>query len=202
MMLKRRLRPDAIRVMGDIDDVFFPWADEVHRRCGVAGLHDGSQPWGSWHMWEDYGCSKEAWLDVVAQATIDGMYTDTKPFPGSVEAWNRLLWHFGERIALHMVTARGFMANGQEIRDWTPAWLDEFGIAYDTLHFAQEKAAVQAEVGRFDYAIDDGIHNYKALDSAGVKVYLLTRPHNKDFPAARRVASIDEFVDTIIEENP
>lgn len=185
-------------IMVDIDDVLFPWADEVHRRSGIAGLHDGSAPWKTWHMWEDYGCSKEAWLDVIADATLDGMYTDTPPYADAAEAIRRLWWN-GHKV--HMVTARGFMEHADEIRRWTPDWLAEFGIPYDTLHFAKDKVAVQHELAiRYDWAIDDGVHNYEALDAAGVEVYLLTRPHNETFPATRRVATVGEFVDMILEE--
>lgn len=188
-----------LHIMGDIDDVFFPWADEVHRRCHIAGLHDGEKPWTSWHMWEDYGCSKEAWLDVIADATIAGMYTETKPYPGSVEAWNRLLW---EGHHLHLVTARGFMEHADDIRRWTPDWVEEFGIAHETLTFAKDKVAAQGALGvRFDYAVDDGVHNYEALHSDGVKVYLLSRPHNIAHPVKRRVESVDEFVDIILQEH-
>lgn len=191
-----------LNVMGDIDDVFFPWADTVHEKCHIAGLHDGRAPWRTWHMWEDYGCSKEAWLDVIAEATIEGMYVHTEPYPGAVAAWNRLRWHFGQYVGLHLVTARGFMEHAEDIRKWTPAWVEEYGIAHDTLTFAKNKPDVPAQLGipRFDYAIDDGVHNYEALDSDGVKVYLLSRPHNRDFPAERRVETIDEFVDIIIKE--
>lgn len=196
---------DKLHIMGDIDDVFFPWADEVHRLCGLAGLHDGQAPWKTWHMWEDYGCSKEAWLDVIADATLDGLYENTSPYPGSVEAWNRLHWELHETVALHLVTARGFMDHAEDIRRWTPAWVEEYGIAHDTLSFAKDKAQGMVELlggGHrvFDYALDDGVHNYEALDSAGVDVYLLTRPHNQNFPAKRRVESIDEFVDIILKE--
>jgi hypothetical protein len=203
----------TIHIMGDIDDVFFPWADEAHRRSQLAGLHDGSAPWTSWHMWEDYGCSKEAWLDVMDQACIDGMYEDTPPFEGSVAAWNRLRWELDD-VQLHLVTARGFMARAEEIREATPKWIEEYGIAHDTLTFAKDKVAAMRDLvplremdkwwhgsGRFDYAIDDGVHNYEALASAGVPVYLLTRPHNQNFPAQRRVESIEEFVDIVLKEN-
>lgn len=186
-------------IMGDIDDVFFPWADEIHRRCGVAGLHDGSKPWRTWHMWEDYGCSKEAWLDVVDEATLAGFYTETEPDHAAVAAWRRLRWEL-PCAQLSLVTARGFMAHAEEIRKATPAWVEEWAIPHDFLAFAQDKVAAQAELGRFDYAIDDGVHNYEALHNDGVKVYLLDRPHNRTCPAERRVHTVDEFVDIILKE--
>ena len=130
------------------------------------------------------------------------MYEHAQPLPGSVLAWNRLYWELHGDAGLHLVTARGFGKEPQasKIRACTPVWIEEYGIAHDTLTFAKDKVASQDELGvRFDYAIDDGVHNYEALDAAGVKVYLLTRPHNASHPG-RRVESIDEFVDIILEE--
>lgn len=131
------------------------------------------------------------------------MYEHSHPMPGSVLAWNRLYWELHGEAGLHLVTARGFGSNveaAQKIRECTPVWVEEYGIAHDTLTFAKDKVAAQEELGvRFDYAIDDGVHNYEALDAAGVNVYLLTRPHNADHPG-RRVESIDEFVDMILKE--
>ena len=196
-----QIAPADINIMRHIDDLFFPWPDKAHRRSGLVGLHDGSAPWKTWHMWEDYGCSKEAWLDVVTSATLDGMYSNTPPYEGSVAAWNRLLWELGPRVGLHLVTARGFMEHAEDIRLWTPEWVTEYAIAHHTLSFEKDKVAAQAKLGvRFDYAIDDGVHNYEALDADGVKVYLLSRPHNREFPAERRVDSIDEFVDIVLKE--
>lgn len=187
----------SFEIMVDVDDVLMPWADEIHRRCHLAGLHDGTKPWKTWHMWEDYGCSKEAWLDVVDAATIDGLY-HTPPVPGSVEGIRRLYW---EGHGIRVVTARGFMAHAEEIRRWTEEYLEEWAIPHHSLTFAHDKVDAQVELGvHFDFAIDDGVHNYEALDSAGVAVYLQDRPHNQTFDAERRVQSVGDFVDIVLRE--
>lgn len=187
-----------LNIMGDIDDCLFPWYAGIDARCLEAGLHDGNLTKRSWAMHEDYGCSKEEWLEVIAQATADGFYLNEPPIPGSAEAWRRLYWA-GHR--LRMVTARGFMDKAAEIREWTPRWLEEFAIPYEDLTFAKDKVAVMETLGWFDYALDDGVHNYEALDSAGVRVYLLDAPHNQDFDAERRVATVGEFADIVLEES-
>lgn len=185
-------------IMVDIDEPLFPWARTIHEACRAAGLHDVPE-WKTWHMWEDYGCEKEAWLDVVAGLTLDGMYLNTPPVEGAAAALRRIAWE-GHRI--HLVTARGFMENAEQIRTWTPEWLFEFGVPYNTLTFAQDKAQAMIDLDvRFDFAIDDGVHNYEKLDAAGVPVYLLDQPHNRDFPAARRVQSMNEFADIVIRES-
>lgn len=192
----------AFDIMVDYDDVVFPWSDIMHEWSGKHGLHDGTGTWKSWTPWVDYGCSKAEWLDAVGAATLAGVYADTPPMPGSVEALRRL-YIAGHR--LHIVTARGFVMEGgpdntAQIREWTYQHVWEFAVPYHTLTFSKDKAGAQQELGvNFDFAIDDGVHNYEALDEAGVPVYILTRPHNADFPAERRVNTVDEFADMILE---
>lgn len=195
-------------LMVDIDDVLFPWADGIHERAGAAGLHQG-QPYTQWSMWEDYLCSKEDWMRVVGEAAEDGFYVDTPPMPGSIEALRRLHWA-GDRI--HLVTARGFPWPGAEhdhsevIKEWTQEWVWEHAVPHATLTFAKDKVAAMHELGVFfDFAIDDGPHNFEALRAAGVKAYLLDRPHNRSFevcdaPIGERVNSVDQWADIILEE--
>jgi hypothetical protein len=189
-------------IMIDIDDVLFPWADEIHRRAVERGLTD-LDSYTTWHMWEDYGIPKEVWLDLVADAALDGMYVDVPPVPGSVEALRRLHW---AGHAIHLVTARGFHLNGNEgqdeqVREWTDLWVHEHAVPHKTLSYARDKVAIQEDLGvEFDYALDDGPHNYYALTAACVDAYLLDRPHNRHVETriGHRVHSVDEFVDLVL----
>lgn len=185
-------------IMVDIDDVVAPWFHTVDELCRTRWDAHHLPPCSVWQMWEHYGRTQEEWGDVVVSAIQHGLYTTVDPLPGSVEAINRLRW-FGHRV--HLVTARGFMQNARQIREWTPEWLERFGVGYDNLVFAKDKPAVQAELGvTFDYAIDDGGHNYDALNAAGVNVWLCEAPHNASHPAERRTASMWTFAEMIIEE--
>lgn len=177
-------------IMLDYDDVITPWADPVHAQCEADGITGGNM-YSSWHMWQDYGCPKEAWEDSVIRATTNGLYTDTDPFPHAVNTINNLLWR-GHRI--HIVTARGFMQNGDQIRQWTRDALAKHGIGHTTLTFAKDKVeAMEALETVFDFAIDDGVHNYENLDKAGVPVWLHSQPHNVSYQAERRIDSLWEF---------
>lgn len=183
--------------MVDIDDVLFPWYAEVHKACGVAGLHDGSKMAASWAMWEDYGCDKEAWLDVVSKATADGMYHKAEPIPGSLEPLRRLYF---EGHTINLVTARGFMAFADEIREWTADWVEEWAVPHHRLVFSQDKVASQSELGRYDFALDDGIHNVEALWNDGVRTYLMDAPHNRGLltgSPSMRVYTVDEFAQIV-----
>ena len=187
----------SLDIMIDIDDVIVPWFETVDRRCREA-WGDHHAPCVAWDMAGHYGVTRREWEAVVISATLDGLYTTTEPLPGSVEALRRLMWA-GHR--LHIVTARGFFANGDNIRAWTKDYLNNFAVPHETLTFAKDKVAAQAELGvRFDFAVDDGVHNFEALHAAGVPTYLHTAPHNSTYvaPPGLRVDSLWEFANIIL----
>jgi hypothetical protein len=185
-------------IMVDIDDVYAPWFHTVDQECVRLWGESPKGPCDNWHMWEHYERTQREWTAAVIGAVATGLYTSVDPIPGSVEGGNRLLW-FGHR--LHFVTARGFMANAKNIRRWTPEWLDSIGAGRTTLTFAKDKVAAQAELGvTFDYAIDDGGHNYDALADAGVNVWLCEAPHNKNHRASQRIGSMWDFSTMVLEE--
>lgn len=187
-------------IMVDVDDVLFPLAVGLHAKAHEMGLHDNTtEALEVWHGWIQYGCEKQRWLDVFDALLREGFYVNERPIPGTVEALRRLHWA-GHRI--HIVTARGFMENGENIRGWTRDYLATFGIGHDTLTFSKDKAAAQAELGlEYDYALDDGLHNFEALTEAGVNVYLQDAPHNRHYETDRRVGSLWEFSNLVLAES-
>lgn len=190
----------GLNIMVDIDDVIVPWFETVDSLCVERWNYDGSRgPCNVWSMHEFYGRTREEWEEVVMSATATGLYTTTPPLPGSVEAVNLLRW-YGHRV--HIVTARGFFANGDNIRQWTREYLATFGIGHDSLTFAKDKVAAQADLGRFDFAIDDGIHNFEALQADGVNVALQDAPHNRHLDTQHRVRSLWEFATRVLESVP
>lgn len=193
-------------IMLDIDDVLHPWYAPVHDACREAGLHSMPGPGTMWKMHEEYGVPVEQWVAVVDQLATDGLYL-RPPEEQTMTDVRRLHWA-GARI--HLVTARGFMARADEIRAWTHQWVEEYAVPHTTLTFAKDKVQAMQEIldpecdgyrRTFDYALDDGWHNYEVLDSAGVPVYLLNQPHNQTAPATRRVDTVGEFVDLIFQEH-
>lgn len=185
-------------IMVDIDDVLFPLAPQLHQRAFEMGLHDGTkEALEVWHGHEQYGCTREAWWEVFDSLAAEGAYLHTPP---DEEAVRRLrgLYFSGHRIWL--VTARGFMGRAEEIRQWTTDWVFEWGIPHTALKFARDKVAAQEPLGvEFDYAIDDGAHNFEILREAGISAYLQDRPHNREVDTDFRVQTFGEFAD-IIEE--
>lgn len=199
MIITNELGVNTADIMVDMDDVIVPWFDTVDAMCAEAwDRPDLLGKCDQWHMWEFYERTQEEWSDVVISAVQRGLYHTVEPIPGAVAALNRLRW-YGHRI--HVVTARGFMSNGDNIREWTPQYLENFGVGHDTLTFAKDKVAAQADLGvTYDYAIDDGGHNYTDLFDAGINVYLCEAVHNKAVPALQRIDSLWRFADLVIDE--
>lgn len=190
---------DTLDIMVDHDDVVQPWFEPVDERCREAWDPEGLLgPCTTWRMHEHYSRTVQEWGKVVSSAVEHGLYTSVDPYPGAVEALNRLRW-FGHRV--HVVTARGFLANAEKIRAWTPAYYETYGIGYDTLTFAKDKVAAQRALGlTYDYAIDDGGHNYDALADAGINVWMNKAPHNSDHRASQRVDSLWDFANMVLAE--
>lgn len=178
------------RIGVDIDDVLMPWADTAHSLCEAAGVTNGASI-TCWEFWKDYGCEPQVIWDLLDHATVNGGLYDVDPYDGAAEALQRLQ-DAGHTV--HLVTARGFLANGPLIRQLTCEWLDVHAIPHDTLTFSKDKRVVPV-----DHFIDDSLRNYDQLDAAGVDVHLLNRSHNQVQPChRRRVDSLQEFVDQVI----
>ena len=182
-------------VMVDIDDCLMPWAEQVHLKCIEAGLAKPGSTWTQWGMYEDYGCTKEQWLEVVNAQVVHGGIYHSPPYPGAIEALRKLEAAGAE---IHLVTARGFFAFAEEIRGWTHDWVETFNVP-GQLSFFHHKEVKAREIGA-THAIDDGIHNAIALLNEGVDVYLMNQPHNlaEEFDPYRRVDSVSEFVERIL----
>lgn len=181
-------------IMLDVDDVVMPWSEEIRNEAVDLGLVAPGATWTSWTPWIDWGIREQDWYRVLTSANRKGLYTKTAPYPDAVAAINGLIWH-GHNI--HVVTARA----GKHIQQITPAWFADHGIGYKSMTFVQKKLTAQEILGvRFDYAIDDGPHNYVDLDQWGIDVFLMDQPHNRHMDGARRVNSLTEFANIILKE--
>ena len=185
-------------LMVDIDDVIFPTMQSIHDRALAAGLHDGSAKM-AWSGWESYRlpngdpCPPQVYWDLWSDFALDGGYVKTEPIPGAVEALRWLMWE-GHRI--HLVTARGFMNHAEDIRRWTPQWVEEFAVPHTSLTFAQDKVSAMHELGVFfDSALDDSPKNWGHLEAAGVHAFLQDHEHNRDADVSpeRRIDTLWEW---------
>jgi hypothetical protein len=200
-------------IMYDYDDIVVEMVPALHRKAHELGLHDNSVPHlSTWAGHEQYGCEEDEWWGVFDHLMAEGWYYNTPAAQGIKEGMERLK-AAGHRI--HILTARGFMNHADEIRKATYKNIEHLELPVDTITFNRNKVQGMIEAlggwtrlqprPQFDFAIDDGAHNYEHLDDAGVRVYLLELPHNEEWrwyhPTARTVKSVDDYVDLILKES-
>jgi 5'(3')-deoxyribonucleotidase len=178
-----------VRILVDIDDTIFPWFDNAHQACVRAGITNG-RPAVSWWPWRDYDCSKDEWVQVIGDATIDGSLYSGPPVPGAAAALASLL---AADHSVHLVTARGFMQHGGLVRKLTVDWVRQWGIPHTSLTFTQDKTMIAA-----DLAVDDAVANIEPLEQAGVACWLMDAAHNKHVDHPHRVYSITEFAEEVL----
>jgi len=173
----------------DIDDVLFPWYDLAHEASVAAGITNGVTP-SSWAPFQDYGCTDQAWFDVLAGALHAGMY-EAPPIPGAVEAVRRIA---DAGHSIHIVTARGLLAHGLTIKAATVAWIETHDVPHDALHFAGDKTTV-----RTDVFVDDHLKHTTALEAVGTMTWLVDRVYNRTEAHPRRISHISEFADALVD---
>lgn len=178
-------------IIFDYDDVIYPYSETAHKVLDRADLTNGCDLPTQWDMIGHYGCDSDSFYEALDCATKTGELYNAHPYPGVLEEMARLRAH-GNRI--HIVTARGFEGpNGALIRRYTTEQIATWEVPHDSLTFARSKVHVRA-----DFGIDDGLHNYDALTEAGVHMFLMDRPHNRERKDAFRVHSVREFADLIL----
>lgn len=175
----------------DIDDVLYPWYATAHLLCERAGITNGAKA-TTWAPHESYGCTRDQWHDVLAAGAISGELYNQTPYAGVAFQLLRLQ---AEGHTVHLVTARGFLANGDLIKRHTVEWLAEHRIPHDSLTFSKDKRLVVT-----DWFLDDAVHNYDQL-LGHTNVRLLVAEHNQSDPRCERlrVASVVEFVDLVLD---
>lgn len=182
-----------MRIGADVDDVLFPWYDTAHRACTEAGITNGITP-TSWTVHEDYGCTLEDWIGALSAWTLDGRLYQGDPYPGAVDALERLK---AAGHSIHLVTARGLLQHGELIKAHTYRWVaDHLAHVVDSLTFSKDKTVVPVDV-----FIDDNLKNYDALADAGIEVWLVEQPWNRDGLDTRwSYPSFAAFADDILHK--
>lgn len=180
-----------MRIGVDIDDVLFPWYDQAHVACTAAGITNGITP-TSWYVHESYGCTLEEWIAALSAATLDGSLYRGDPYPGAVDALERLK---AAGHTIHLVTARGLLQHGELIKAHTYRWVaDHLAHVVDSLTFSKDKTVVPVDV-----FIDDNVKNYDAVEAAGIECWLIDRPWNQDTGDGRwRFSSFAEYADDLL----
>jgi uncharacterized HAD superfamily protein len=144
-----------------------------------------------WHFYRDWGMTDEEFVKHCHNGTDDMVIFRQGPQRDNASEAIDFMRSFGNTI--HIVTDRSFGTTPQSSEDNTRWWLFSHGIHYDTLTFSADKTCVETDV-----FIEDKLENYDALESAGVKCYLVDRPWNQDNTKYRkRIKSIQHFATVV-----
>lgn len=93
---------------------------------------------------------------------------------------------------VHLVTHR-FSGKAKCPKAATEHFYASQGIEFDSITYSRDKTVVDVDV-----FIEDNIANYDALEVAGIKAYLINRPYNQENDDRRRVNSVKEFVNEVL----
>ena len=186
-------------IIWDIDDVWHPWCDLAHKASIIAGLCPENTPApNTWTPYEAYGVTAEEWFAALDIATRAGYLHDSVPSESDMAVFDELEDAGFEQ---HFVTARGFMDNGELIKEITGSWVEtHFNGRHAGLHFAKLKGDVAKRIGG-THAIDDNLRNCEDLERCGVRTFLMDKPWNHGATpiGVTRVKSIREFGDAVLE---
>lgn len=195
-MTKIKRRP---RIMEDLDGVNFVFSDSLKRYLEWAGIRkpgqipDGETP--TWNFFEGPGwdMSLGEFLQHCNDAADAGFLFAGPAREGALEMFDAF-YNSGYEIVI--ITDRPFGTTPEVSRKITRDWLEQHSLRYHQLIFSADKTCTWT-----DYAIEDKLENYDALDAVGTQVYLISRPWNQ-VPGGdnrRRVDTLAEFTQAVFE---
>jgi len=180
-------------ILIDFDDVIYPFCDGIVAVCAEEGITGEITQWA---LENDFGMDKESFWEMVYQPKHhETLFLQSIDF--QVLNQIRRLRYAGHR--LHIVTAR----EGEHPERFCREVLAREKVPVDTLTFTKDKAAGPDELDA-TFSLDDGPHNYEALNQVDHLTYLMDAPHNGAFTRSksgmpvRRVNSMTEFTNTVI----
>jgi 5'(3')-deoxyribonucleotidase len=174
----------------DLDGVVFDFCDNYrdylvqHHKFDKLSLPD-AEVWDFFsHQWN---LTTEDFLHFLAQGIEDEfIFVLGDPVVGAVDAIRKL----GDQgHCIHIVTHRMFGA--KSIAN-TERWLRDNDISYNSLTFSADKTIVKTDV-----FLEDNVENFQALESVGVRAYLMDRKWNAHYDTGYRVFDWDDFIRTL-----
>jgi 5'(3')-deoxyribonucleotidase len=179
----------------DLDGVVFDFARSLGRYLLSIGDHRAyplleKEP-ETWDFYNEIDMSLEEFLTACNDGADAGYVFAGPTRPGAVQAVNRI-YDAGHRI--HIITGRQFGTEPAVSKALTHAWLRQHGFKYNTVSFSADKTIVATDI-----FVEDKIQNYDALEAAGSRPYLVNRPWNIADDDRRRLHSVTDFADIVLE---
>lgn len=183
-----------MRIGFDVDGVLYNFTKAYHlwlnQSKGMSlDIDVEAQTWDWFTEWE----TKEEFVQNLHDSVDAGfMYWQGELYEPTIR--QNLLDLRAAGHTVHVVTARTFGVLRCS-REATEFFFKENDLVYDELLISNNKAEIHT-----DLFIEDNLFNYDVLDAAGVTSYLLNRPYNVEIDNRRRVDSVDQFTQLILEE--
>lgn len=180
-----------IRIGLDIDGVLAAFHQDFIAACG--GNPD------DWKKWEQYpfefcpvNRTKEEIEDVWQKLHFNkDFWLGIKPAHGSSITRVAEISH---KLPIYFITHRP-----KSVFSVTAEWLVAQGIEPTGLLFVKDKRRVCSGLHISAY-LDDFGEVVDEFDGYSMKAYLIDRPWNRDLKGYRRVTSVGEFLDKVLEE--
>lgn len=178
-----------MRIGLDLDGVVYDWVASMAAAAQQLWGREASAlpPARTWDFWRDqWGFSLDEFLTLYREGVRAGVvFTHGGPYPGAREAVAQMR---ADGHTVHVVTDRGLPDIAELSQQATFTWLEQHGMAVDSVTFAADKTVVPTDV-----FIEDRVENYIHLDEAGSHPVLIDRPYNLHLPDARRVPDLPAF---------
>lgn len=187
IMLGMRLGLDLDGCVYDFTEVFFDYCDRsgAWERLGLE--RPTERTWKSWDGFLQFGMTPEQFVEVCNEGVDSGyIFRVGRPIDGAVEVITKLR---EEGHTIHIITHRTF---GKKAVHNTCDWLDEVGIEFDTITFAEDKTIVGV-----DLLLDDRDKNFYDSWDQGIPCVLFSDEHNRHVDTLYRVSSWWEFYEYV-----
>jgi hypothetical protein len=177
----------------DFDDVIYPFCQGILAVLAVEGITGEITQWA---LENDFGMDREDFWEMVYQPE----HNETlfmQSIPLATLSQMRRLRYAGHRM--HVVTARTSPTSEHFAREV----IRRHNVPIDSITFTRDKGPMVDELNA-EFSLDDGPHNYVALDQINHLTYLMEAPHNQHFTVneegwpVRRLASMTDFANTVI----
>lgn len=182
----------TIHVGLDLDGCMYPFIRGYNRNYAPDKTE---QDWTEFYAYRKWGVTDDQFKGhLKSGARWKGLYDEEAPYVGVIGAWERLK---ALPVKTHVITYRPREAWGPTI-----AWLEAFGFQPDTLSFSSDKTILRALAGSDATALlmcEDTVSQFLTVEEAGIDVYLIDQPWNREHETRKRVADFSAFVDKVEE---
>lgn len=182
----------TIHVGFDLDGCMYPFTVGYDRRFRPNGA---PEDWVDYNCYRQWGTTDEQFKGhLKSGARYKGLFSDEAPYPGVVEAWQRVA---ELPVKTHVITHRVREAWGPTIE-----WLEAYVFQPDTLSFSSDKTILRALAGPDATHLmmcEDTFGQFEQLIIAEIDAYLIDQPWNRHEETSKRVADFSAFVDKVEE---